>query len=135
VQAGREFFVPRLLLVDDDPVLLAARSAVLRSAGFDVSGAQSGNEALALLQGVAAGFSWQMVITDHVMPGRNGLDFVRELRRLHPFMPVMVVSGYGDSEKGYEGLDVEFLHKPCLPEELIARVRGILAQDQNSRCD
>lgn len=120
----------RLLLVDDDPVLLAARSAVLRGAGFDVVEVQSADEALAMLHDPAARSGCRLVITDHVMPGASGLDFVREIRRISPSLPVVVVSGFSGSEQEYEGLDVAFLHKPCLPEELIQKVRGILNQNR-----
>lgn len=121
--------MPRLLLVDDDPGLLAARSAVLQGSGFDVVGVPSAEDALALLGDPAINQEWQLIITDHVMPGQSGLDFVRNLRQLCPSVPVMVVSGFAVPEREYEDLGVEFLPKPCLPDELIQRIRSLVSKN------
>ena len=46
------------------------------------------------------------MITDHLMPGMNGADFVRELRKTHPKLPVLVISGLEEAEQEYEGMNV-----------------------------
>ena len=67
-----------------------------------------------------------LIITDHLMPGMNGATFVRELRGLHPQMPVLVISGLDGAEEQYEGLNVTFRMKPLMPESLIALVGQLL---------
>ena len=61
------------------------------------------------------------------MPGMNGAEFVRELRKTHPDLPVMVISGLEEAEKEYDGLDVPFRLKPLLPDHLLANVHELVA--------
>ena len=67
-----------------------------------------------------------MVITDHMMPGMCGSEFVQRLRRTHPAMPVLVISGLADADQEYAGLNVTFRMKPLLPEHLLETVRGLV---------
>lgn len=71
-----------------------------------------------------------VVITDHVMPGMTGADFVRELRQLHPEIPVLVISGMEEAEAEYRGMDVTFRLKPLLPDNLLASVDRMLHAQQ-----
>lgn len=107
-----------VLVIDDNPVQLGIREAVLRDAGFLVSIATTGPSALALLN--AAPASFHAIVTDHVMPKVSGSDFVRALRNNNPDIPVLVVTGMPDIESDYEGLSVIVRHKPLPPQELIA---------------
>ncbi|WP_433969843.1 response regulator [Tunturiibacter gelidiferens] len=66
------------------------------------------------------------MITDHVMPGMNGADFVRSLRKTNPAVPVLVISGLEEAEDEYEGLNVTFRMKPLLPDHLLATVHGLV---------
>ena len=68
----------------------------------------------------------QLVITDHVMPGMNGSEFVRELRKTRPKLPVLVISGMEEAESEYEGMNVLFRLKPLLPESLLASVQSLI---------
>jgi len=60
------------------------------------------------------------------MPGMNGAEFVRELRKIHPSLPVVVISGLEEAEDEYEGLNVLFLLKPLPPDQLLANLRTVL---------
>jgi len=111
-----------VLVIDDNPVQLSTREAVLRDAGFLVSIATTGPSALALLN--AAPTPFHAIVTDHVMPKVSGADFVRALRKVNPQIPVLVVTGMPDVESDYEGLNVLVRHKPLPPQELIALVRS-----------
>jgi len=117
--------MPEILLIDDDATQLRLREAVLREAGFTVVTAETAHQALKLLGNSALSNGLGLIITDHVMPGPSGAAFARELRRFSG-VPVIVVSGMPEAEEEYEGLDVRFLAKPCLPEELIRQVRKVL---------
>jgi DNA-binding response OmpR family regulator len=64
------------------------------------------------------------------MPGMNGAEFVRELRRTHPELPVMVISGLDEAEYEYVGMNVRFLVKPLLPDLLLSNLSELLQQEQ-----
>lgn len=76
----------------------------------------------------AAPHSIGLVITDHLMPGMNGPEFVTELRRLYPDLPVLVLSGMAEAEDQYGDLEVIFRVKPLPPEELLSLVRRLLIE-------
>jgi DNA-binding response OmpR family regulator len=115
----------RVLLIDDDPLQLRVREAVLRDAGMEVDVATTAESALALLRSDTA-TQIGTIVTDHIMPGASGADFVRALRKIKPTVPVIVISGMAEAENEYDGLDISFRTKPCPPLELIALVRRSL---------
>ena len=122
-----------ILLIDDNPSQLTIRELVLREAGFPVSIATNVEGALALLRSPALANRLGVIVTDHVMPGASGADFVRELRRINPHVPVIVVTGMAEVEQEYENLNVSFLQKPCPPPELIQAVRDALRRHPPKR--
>ena len=73
--------VNQVLLIDDNPIQLRVRETILRGAGFQVSIATTAEGALAVLRTAANKFG--VIVTDHVLPGASGADFVRELRSDH----------------------------------------------------
>jgi DNA-binding response OmpR family regulator len=112
----------QVLIIDDSPTQLKAREMVLRGAGFAVSTAATAEAALALVQSAKPGQEFGLVVTDHVMPGGSGAEFVRALRRNNPELPVIVISGLAEAEDEYSGMGVTFLQKPCPPPVLVSRV-------------
>jgi DNA-binding response OmpR family regulator len=114
--------VPHVLVVDDDATQLFLRAAVLRTAGFSVLTAGSASEALSLLVNSLNDIG--AIVTDHVLSGDGGTEFIREVRRTWQFLPVVVVSGLAEAEPEYAGLNVGFLRKPCPPAELIAALQA-----------
>ena len=117
----------QVLLIDDNPLQLSVRETVLRNAGFRVSIATTAESALATLR--VLGDQVRLIITDHIMPGRNGVEFVRELRSENDTVRVIVLSGLPEAEDEYAGLDVMFRQKPVPPQELIELVRASVAPD------
>ncbi|WP_270935824.1 response regulator [Falsiroseomonas oryzae] len=87
----------RVLLVDDDPLVLASTAAILEDMGHGVVEAESGARALACLQ---EGAAVDVVVTDYGMPGMSGTALAEQLRRLRPGLPVIVVTGYGELPAG-----------------------------------
>lgn len=116
----------QVLLIDDNVAQLRVREMVLRGAGVEVSVATTAESALALLRS-DTGLQIGAIVTDHIMPGASGADFVRELRKVNPDIPVIVISGASEAAEEYDGLDVAFRMKPCDPEELIRLVKQRLA--------
>jgi DNA-binding response OmpR family regulator len=131
---GEGEFVNRLsdvLLIDDNPLQLKVREAVLRKAGFRVSVATTAASALSLLRSSADRIG--VVVTDHVMPGCSGSELVRIIRIEDRLIPIVVLSGLPEAFVEYEGLDVVFRAKPFPPAELIELVRSSLEQATRHR--
>ncbi len=118
----------RVLLIDDSALQLRVREAVLRDAGFEICIATTAESAMALLRSDPVGPSIGAIVTDHVLPGASGAEFVRQLRSINPAVPVIVITGLPEAESEYTGLNVAFRHKPCPPAELIALLRRCMKQ-------
>jgi CheY-like chemotaxis protein len=118
----------QILLVDDNAIQAATRKAILSRLGRNVNVASDGMKALEVLRAADAAHPIGLVITDHLMPGMNGPEFVAELRRLYPPLPVLVLSGMEDAEEAYEDLDVVFRMKPLPPDELLHLVLKLLSE-------
>jgi DNA-binding response OmpR family regulator len=114
------------LLLDDNIAQLTVRELVLRQASIESHVATNAQSALALLRSEAGRAKIGTVITDHLMPGMDGVEFVRQLRTFNEEVPVIVISGLPDADVEYAGLNVIFRVKPCDPEDLIALVKTAL---------
>ena len=119
-----------ILLIDDNAIQAATRQTILRRAGYFVIAALNPVRALEQFQHNEFPGEISVVITDHVMPGMNGAQFVRELRKMQSHLPVMVISGMDEAEQEYEGLDVLFLLKPLSPDLLLSHLRLLLQREQ-----
>jgi DNA-binding NtrC family response regulator len=115
-----------ILLVDDNEVQSATRQAILSRAGLTVIAVSRAEQALEMLQNQELQNSIGLVLTDHLMPGMDGPQFVKTLRGQMPRLPVLVLSGLPDAEPDYEHLDVVFRMKPLPPDQLIQLVRNLL---------
>ena len=115
-----------ILLIDDNAVQAATRQTILKRAGYFVIAALNPARALEQFQSGEFPAEIGLVITDHLMPGMCGTDFVRGLRETHPELPVMVISGLEEAEEQYAGLNVTFRLKPLLPEMLLSCVHDLL---------
>ena len=118
-----------VLLIDDNEIQATIRQAVLCRAGYIVIVALNPVHALEHLLHNEFSARIGLVITDHIMPGMSGSKFVRELRKTHPGLPVMVVSGLDDAECEYAGMNVRFLLKPLSPEEMLSNLHALLEQE------
>jgi DNA-binding response OmpR family regulator len=118
--AGREL----ILVVDDDPKIVALVRAYLVSGGFDVVTAEDGVEALRLIREREP----RLVVLDLMLPELDGVEVTREVRRWSsvPILMLTARSSVGDRIGGLaEGAD-DYLTKPFAPSELVARVKAIL---------
>lgn len=114
------------LLLDDNIAQLTVRELVLRKAEIESHVATKGQSALAFLRSDPGRAKIGVVITDHLMPDMDGVEFVRQLRLFNEEVPVIVISGLPDADTEYAGLNVIFRVKPCDPEDLIALVKSVL---------
>jgi DNA-binding response OmpR family regulator len=113
-----------LLLIDDNAVQAATRQTILRRAGYFVIAALNPARALEQIQSGDLPEEIGLVITDHL----SGADFVRALRRTHPQLPVLVISGLEEAEQEYAGLNVTFRMKPLLPDNLLETVKQLVGE-------
>jgi len=115
---------PHILIVDDDPRLAAMVSEYLGEAGFRVSVAPDGGNALERLTREP----YDAVVLDLMLPDIDGLEVCRRLRGASG-TPVLMLTARGDAMDRVVGLELgadDYLPKPFEPRELLARVRAIL---------
>ncbi|MFC4086000.1 response regulator transcription factor [Amycolatopsis samaneae] len=115
----------RLLVVEDDPTLRDLLSASLRFAGFTVSSAGSGAEALAAAKADVP----DLVVLDVMLPDLDGFEVLRRLRTRGARLPVLFLTARDADEDliaGLTGGADDYVTKPFKLEELIARIRAIL---------
>lgn len=116
----------RILIADDHPVVRQGLRQVLDAVeDLDVAGeAKDGNEAVALAGRVA----WDVAVIDYNMPGKGGVELVKELRRRFPDRPVLVLSMYPEDRYALRLLRAGaagYLNKESAPEELVGALRKV----------
>lgn len=117
-----------MLVVDDEPKIVEVVGDYLRNAGFTVSTAADGDEAVAS----ARARSPDLVVLDLGLPGMDGLDVARELRRTSS-VPIVVLTARGTETDRVLGLELgadDYLVKPFSPRELLARIRAVLRRTE-----
>jgi CheY-like chemotaxis protein len=113
-----------ILLVDDDPLVCTGTAAMLEDLGHRVLEAQSGEEALAVLE---QNLQIELVITDHAMPGLTGLGLYSRLRASHPHIPVVLASGYADlPTRDAAPAEMIRLAKPFLQDDVAQAIEEAL---------
>lgn len=116
-----------ILLVEDEFEVRRMAAAILRSCGYDVLEAESGEAALAAARRRPALID--LLLTDVVMPGLNGRELAAHLHALHPGLRILYISGYPDVpslEAGGRDGAAAYLQKPFTPQRLAAKVREVL---------
>jgi two-component system, cell cycle sensor histidine kinase and response regulator CckA len=117
----------RVLVVEDQAQVREVTARLLRRAGYDVLTAFDAVTALGLL---ATDSEFHLVLTDSAMPGMRGEDLATEIARLHPGLPVMLMSGYADPARPPTSAAVAaFIQKPFTASALLAEVRRVLSRE------
>ena len=120
--------MPRVLVVDDEPVLVDTIRYKLRREGYEVHVAGDGQEALRLAQASAP----DIVVLDLMLPGLDGLEVCRQLRR-ESTVPILMLTAKDDEVDKIVGLEVgadDYMTKPFSLHELVARVRAMLRRSR-----
>ena len=115
----------RILLAEDEADLASFVSSGLREAGFEVDHFADGEKALAQAHSV----SYSALILDIMLPGMDGLDVLRRLRKTGNAVPVIIITAKGAADERVEGLELgadDYMVKPFYMAELIARLRSVL---------
>lgn len=115
----------RLLLVEDEPALARGLADNFKDEGYLVSVVSRGDKAVAAVRE----FGPELVILDVMLPGRSGLDVLRDLRAAGSALPVLMLTAKSDVVDRVVGLELgadDYLPKPFAVRELLARVRALL---------
>lgn len=118
-----------IVIVDDDPLLLGTIEAILDSEGYQISLANNGNQALRLVNEIKP----RLVITDIVMPEKEGIETIMELRAQHPDIKIIAMSGSGHQMDQYLsnaqtlGAD-DIIAKPFTPTQLVDLIKAVLSR-------
>ncbi|HET6490860.1 MAG TPA: response regulator [Syntrophales bacterium] len=115
----------RVLIVDDEPLVRQALSAWLRRKHFHVVEAEGGRQAMEMIRKDEP----DLVISDMVMPGMDGLRLLKEARAINAAVPFLMVTGYPSPSDASEAIKQgaqDYLAKPFKPEELTRRVNRML---------
>jgi DNA-binding NtrC family response regulator len=116
----------RVLVVDDEAIVLKSCRIVLEAEGCEVIAASSVEEALAILEQQIP----ELLLIDVKMPIHNGMYLMRRVMEKRPGIPIIVMSGYATSETIKEAEDLgaaTFLPKPFTPDELASTIKTVLA--------
>jgi two-component system cell cycle sensor histidine kinase/response regulator CckA len=116
-----------ILLVEDEAMVRTVAERALARHGYKVLTANNGEEALERIE--QGGEEVALLISDVVMPLMDGPTMVREVRKAHPDMPILFMSGYAEEQlrKSIDIANVAFLPKPFSVQELAEAVRRVLA--------
>lgn len=112
----------RILIVEDESRIRAFLARAFEAEGFPVDVVEDGERGLSH----ALGGSYDLVILDLLLPGRDGLDVLRELHRARSELPVLILSARGDLSTKLQSFElgaVDYMAKPFSLDELLARVR------------
>lgn len=118
-----------VLIVDDEETIRSLVGLILKNQGYDVIEAFNGNDALEKLRANRVA----MVITDYIMPGMNGIHFIKELRKVPEWrtIPVIMISGSTEQlNREFMELGInEYIMKPFLSKRLTAVVSNLLNKE------
>ncbi len=110
-----------ILLVDDELIILKSIAKDLKTKGYSVTTAENGINAIAKLQMRP----YDLVITDFMMEGMDGIQVLKQAKKLYPEIPVIILTGYGDLTSAIDALRLgadDYLLKPCSINELLFRI-------------
>ena len=123
---------PSILLVDDESAITDNLAPFLERSGISVMVAPNGDQALKLIEENTP----DLVVTDILMPGTDGRELLRTLRKKENWVPIIMLTQVGEPSERImaleEGAD-DYLSKPFDPHELVARIRAVIRRSQPGR--
>jgi DNA-binding NtrC family response regulator len=111
----------RVLLVDDQEQYVQLMTERLTMRDYDVTSSSSGEEALEKVKG----YNFDVVILDMLMSGIDGIETLREIKRMKPLTEVIVLTGHAAVDTAIEGMKLgafDYLEKPCETEDLASKI-------------
>jgi DNA-binding response OmpR family regulator len=123
---------PSILLVDDESAITDNLAPFLERSGISVMVAPTGDQALKLIEENTP----DLIVTDILMPGIDGRELLRTLRKKENWVPIIMLTQVGEPSERImaleEGAD-DYLNKPFDPHELVARIRAVIRRSQPGR--
>ena len=122
----------RVLVVDDEPMIVSLLSTILREKGWDVTEARSGTDGIDQLDRAR----FDVILTDLVMPGDSGIDLLRAAKEIHPDVEVILMTGYATADTAIEAMRngaFHYIMKPLKAEEVVNLVEKAYSQRQLQR--
>lgn len=116
-----------ILIVDDEPIVRESIRDWLKDAGYQVATAETGEQALEMVQEEDFG----VVVLDVRLPGRTGLNVLKELKATKPHIKAIVITAYPTTEMSLEAMKlgaVDYLVKPIAPDDLERLIREALVE-------
>jgi DNA-binding NtrC family response regulator len=120
--------IAKVLMVDDEVDFIETFSERLNMRNLETSKANSGEEALQILENTS---DIEVVILDVKMPGMDGIETLAEIKKRYPLVEVIMLSGHADVESAIEGMKqgaFDYLMKPCDMDQIIAKVTDAAAK-------
>lgn len=115
----------KILVVDDDAIVIKSCKRILEAEGLEVFTVPSADEALEVIRK----YEFDLLLIDVKMPKHDGMFLMREILKVIPEMPIIVMSGYPTPETVSDVLKLgatQFIPKPFRPDELIKTIRPVL---------
>ncbi len=112
----------KVMIVDDEEDFLETIVKRLKARGIDVTGAESGYKALELIDDG----NFDVVILDVKMPGLDGIETLREMKKKKPLVEVIMLTGHASVESGIQGMQLgafDYVMKPVALDELLEKMR------------
>lgn len=115
----------RVLVIDDERIVLDSITKILGGENFEVDVTLSGRQGLEL----ALSKDYDIVLTDLRMPDMGGMRVLRDVKRAKPVMPVVMITGFGSVQSAVQAMKLgaaEYLEKPFAPDDLVKVVKKAL---------
>ncbi|MFO7933693.1 MAG: response regulator [Bacteroidales bacterium] len=119
----------KILIIDDEPHILMMLKKMMEKAGYDIDLASNGHEGMKLFQKSPS----DLVITDIIMPEKEGLETIREMKRIQPELKIIAMSGGGkiSAENYLETASIfganRVIQKPFTQKEMVTAVNELMA--------
>jgi two-component system nitrogen regulation response regulator NtrX len=116
---------PVILIVDDETTILKSLSGILSDEGYEALTASNGYEALKIIEEESP----DLVLLDIWMPGMDGIETLREIKRTNPFLKVIIISGHGTIETAVKAIKLggfDFIEKPLSIEKVVVTINNAL---------
>jgi len=114
---------PRIMIVDDEESFTNSLAERLELREFDVTVSFSGNDALEKIKKL----NFDVIILDVAMPGIDGIEALREIKKIKPLTEVIMLTGHATVETAIEGMKLgatDYLMKPCEAEDLMEKINN-----------
>ena len=116
---------PSILIVDDEPSILKSLHGLLTDEGFAVTTATNGYEALKIIDAESP----DLVLLDIWMPGIDGIETLKEIKRENPFIQVIIITGHGTVETAVTATKIgafDLIEKPLSIDKIIVAINNAL---------